>query len=204
MRAACRAFSATSSRCRSLASCTRARVISMPVPVPAAFWFSACFSTASRKRHVGLRRLHVGVRPHRRQVGPRHLRRHLLRGSIHVRPGRRHPNLRRLKAPDRLKSKTLCVAETRASMHVERAHERRELETRNRGDDLDPLGRQVARQVLIREVRRDIRQQRRARLRRSRLRLLQRLDRKPHSRVALRRSRDFHRALQAQLDRRRP
>ena len=54
-----------------------------------------------RKRHVGLRRFHVGVRPHRRQVGARHLRRHLLRASVHIRPGRAHAHLRRLEAPDR-------------------------------------------------------------------------------------------------------
>ena len=52
-----------------------------------------------RERHVGLRRLHVRIRPHRRQVGPRHLRRHLLRASVHIRLGRAHPHLRRLKAP---------------------------------------------------------------------------------------------------------
>jgi hypothetical protein len=40
--------------------------------------------------HVGLRGLHIGIRANRRQVGARHLRRHLLFGAIDIRAGRRN------------------------------------------------------------------------------------------------------------------
>ena len=55
------------------------------------------FEYRFRKRHVGLRRFHIRVRPHCRQIRARHLRRHLLRASVDIRPGRAHSDLRRLK-----------------------------------------------------------------------------------------------------------